>query len=64
MPQPHEINVEIDTDGKITMDVHGHKGKSCLDVLKMFERALGKVSTTKKKGEFYVNVPVGAKVRR
>ncbi len=48
-----EIKIVIGSDGKANIDVAGVKGKSCSDLTKSIEKALGKVQATKKKPEFY-----------
>ena len=48
-----EIKIVIGADGKVNIDVAGVKGKSCTDLTKSIEKALGKVQATKKKAEFY-----------
>lgn len=37
----HTITVDIDLDAGVTIDVQGKKGKSCLDITKGIEDALG-----------------------
>ena len=47
-----EIECEI-KDGQIKFDVKGGSGKSCTDITKDLENALGKVVDKKHKTEFY-----------
>jgi hypothetical protein len=39
----HTITVVIEKDGKTNIKVDGMKGKSCLDITKLLEDALGTV---------------------
>jgi len=41
--QLEEIEVFIEPDGNVRIEVRGVKGKSCLDVTKDLEKALGEV---------------------
>jgi hypothetical protein len=47
-----QINVEIATDGKVTVSVKGVKGKSCTDVTKSLENALGQTTSDEKTREY------------
>ena len=48
-----QIDVTIDENGEIKMKTHGFKGKTCIEELKSFEKALGPMSDVKKSSEFY-----------
>ena len=39
-----EIIVEVDTDANVTVSVNGVKGKSCQDITRNLEKALGTVT--------------------
>jgi len=47
------ITIDIDLEGNAKVAVSGVKGKSCSDVTKAFEKALGTVSKDTKTPEFY-----------
>ena len=47
------IDVEIATDGKVTVSVKGVKGKSCTDVTKSLEAALGQTVSDEKTREYH-----------
>ncbi len=36
-----EINVTIDANGQVQVEIHGVKGKSCLEITAALEQALG-----------------------
>lgn len=44
MAQPHEIEVEIGPDGRVTAHVKGFKGEGCLKVLAEVERLIGRAA--------------------
>ena len=44
----HTITVDIDLDAAVTIDVQGKKGKSCLDITKGIEDALGASDVSRK----------------
>jgi Protein of unknown function (DUF2997) len=48
-----EIKIIIGKGGKVNLEVSGVKGKACSDLTKSIEKALGKVTTEKKKSEYY-----------
>ena len=48
-----EFDITIAADGTVELHVKGFKGKSCLDVVKMFEQIVGDVTSTQKTSEFY-----------
>lgn len=48
-----EIKIVVGKGGKIIIDVDGIKGSKCSDLTKKLEKAFGKVTDCKKKGEFY-----------
>ena len=47
-----ELTITIDEQGNPTVAVKGVAGKSCKDITASIEKALGKVTETKKTGEF------------
>ena len=49
--------ITIDADGNTKIEVRGIKGKSCKDVTKAIETALGKVTSDKNTQEFSQGVP-------
>ena len=48
-----QINVTIDEKGNPTVEVEGYTGKGCKDITKNIEAALGAVTETTEKPEFY-----------
>jgi len=48
-----EIMIEIDFEGKITVDVENGSGPSCQKVLQEFDEELGKPADTGFKPEYY-----------
>lgn len=49
--------ITIDADGNTKIEVRGIKGKSCKDVTKAIEAALGKVTSDKPTQEMTQGVP-------
>lgn len=47
------IIFEVDTEGEGSITVQGVKGKTCKDLTKDFEKALGKVKSSTPTKEFY-----------
>ena len=43
----------IAPDGGVEVRVKGYKGKSCLEVLKMFEQVVGELQSRRETSEFY-----------
>ena len=41
MMELQEIDVFIEADGKVTVEIHGVKGKKCLGITKSMEELLG-----------------------
>ena len=52
MPQ-REYEITIGPDGKVELNIHGYKGKGCLDAVKMFEQIIGSVASQRATSEFY-----------
>jgi hypothetical protein len=52
MPQ-REYEITIGRDGKVELNIHGYKGKGCLDAVKMFEQIIGSVESQRATSEFY-----------
>jgi hypothetical protein len=52
MPQ-REFDIVIAPDGGVEVRVKGYKGKSCLEVLKMFEQVVGEMQSRQETSEFY-----------
>jgi len=48
-----EYEITIATDGTVNLNIHGHKGKSCLDVVKLFEKIVGQKKSQQLTSEFY-----------
>ena len=52
MPQ-REYEITIAPDGKVELSIHGHKGKGCLDVVKLFEQIVGAKESQQLTSEYY-----------
>jgi acylphosphatase len=48
-----EFNITIAPDGNVEVHVKGYKGKSCLEVIKMFEQVVGEIKSRQETTEFY-----------
>ena len=48
-----EFDITIGPGGEVKLHVRGFKGKSCLEVVKMFEKVVGKVQSQQLTSEFY-----------
>lgn len=55
MSKKSELEISISSDGEVTIQVQGAKGKSCLDITKDLEDALGIVTSRETKPSFYEN---------
>jgi hypothetical protein len=49
----HEFEIKIEADGCVTMHARGFKGKSCSEVVKLFEQIVGEIRSEQKTSEFY-----------
>ncbi len=52
MPQ-REFDITIAADGGVEVHVKGYKGKSCLEVMKLFEQVVGELRDRRETSEFY-----------
>lgn len=52
MPQ-REFEITIEPNGTVQLHVQGYKGKSCLEVVKAFEKIVGEIKSQQKTSEFY-----------
>jgi len=48
-----EFNITIGPDGEVNLHVSGYKGKSCLEIVKQFEKVVGQVKSQQETSEFY-----------
>ena len=48
-----EFDITIGADGTVELHVKGFKGKSCLEVVKLFEQMVGEVKSSQNTSEFY-----------
>ena len=48
-----EFEITIGPGGEVKLHIHGFKGKSCLEVVKFFEKAVGQVKSQQQTSEFY-----------
>ena len=53
MAKKVEIEVEIDSEGRVQFHVKGRKGESCLEFLELFEKSLGRVDSKDYTSEYY-----------
>jgi len=47
------ISFIIDTDGSVTFETHGMKGKKCTEITKQLEEAIGIVEKKTLKSDYY-----------
>ncbi len=40
---PREFDITIAPNGEVKLHIQGYKGKSCLEVVKLFEQIVGEV---------------------
>jgi hypothetical protein len=52
MPQ-REFDITIGPDGQVELHVQGYKGKSCLEVVKLFQQIVGELKAQRETSEFY-----------
>ena len=55
MSGKQELEITISSDGEVSINVHGAKGSSCLDLTKEIEESIGVVTEREKKSSFYEN---------
>jgi hypothetical protein len=48
-----EFEISIGADGTVELHVKGFKGKSCLEVVKMFEQIVGELKEQQATSELY-----------
>jgi hypothetical protein len=48
-----EFDITIDASGEVKVHIRGYKGKSCLEVVKLFEKIVGQVKSRQETSEFY-----------
>jgi hypothetical protein len=48
-----EFDITIDPSGEVKLHIHGYKGKSCLEVVKLFEKVVGQIKSRQETSEFY-----------
>lgn len=53
MPLSREVILTIDQNGQVEIEVKGVKGPSCKDLTAGVEKALGKVTSTRKTGDYF-----------
>ncbi len=52
MPE-REYELTIAPNGEVELHIKGHKGKGCLDIVKMFETIVGDKKSQQLTSEFY-----------
>jgi len=58
----HKITVKITAEGKTEIAVDGVTGRSCKDITKAIEAALGRVEADTTKPEFHLTVPAAQRI--
>jgi hypothetical protein len=53
MAEKEEFEIIIGPDGKISIDIKGASGKSCIELTEFLEKALGEVEDRQLKPEYY-----------
>jgi hypothetical protein len=48
-----EFQIEIGADGTVEVRARGFKGKTCLEVVKLFEQIVGELKAQEQTNEFY-----------
>ncbi|MBN1459510.1 MAG: DUF2997 domain-containing protein [Armatimonadetes bacterium] len=49
----HELEIMIDTKGRVTIETRGAKGPACLEYVDLFEKNVGRVRRKKLTSEYY-----------
>lgn len=52
MPE-REYDLTIEPNGEVQLHVRGHKGKGCLDAVRMFEQIVGELKSKQATHEMY-----------
>ena len=47
-----EFDITIGPDGEVELHIQGYKGKSCLEIVKLFEKVVGQVKSQQQTSEF------------
>ncbi len=50
---PREFDITIAPNGEVKLHIQGYKGKSCLEVVKLFEQIVGEVKSQQPTSELY-----------
>ena len=48
-----EFDITIGPGGEVKVHIQGFKGKSCLEVVKLFEKMVGELKSQQQTSEFY-----------
>ncbi len=48
-----EFDITIAPNGEVKVHIQGFKGKSCLEVVKLFEKMVGELKSQQQTSEFY-----------
>ncbi len=48
-----EFEISIAADGSVELHVQGIKGRSCLEIVKLFEKVVGEVQSQRQTSEYY-----------
>jgi hypothetical protein len=52
MPQ-REFDITIAADGRVELQIHGYKGKGCLDMMKVFQEIVGELESQSLTQDYY-----------
>jgi hypothetical protein len=48
-----EFDITIGPTGEVELHIQGYKGKSCLEIMKLFEKTVGQLKSQQATSEFY-----------
>lgn len=48
-----EFEITIGNTGEVELHIHGYKGKSCLEAMKLFQQIVGELKEQHATSEFY-----------
>lgn len=48
-----EFDLIIGPDGRVELQVHGYKGKGCLEAMKVFQEVVGRLQSQELTSEYY-----------
>lgn len=51
---PKKIKVRIDKKGKMTVELEGHRGEGCLELIEKLLQGMGKVTSLEPTADYYL----------